>query len=95
MKDLKHNAMEYQLKQIIKNLKDHGIEDITTEDVVVTSSKGQKLKVRFYTEEKWLSDPTLKATTAQIVMNQAFKGCKIPDHALVYGGVAYLVKVIK
>lgn len=92
---MKDQMMQYQLQQIIKNLKNNGIEDVTTEDVTATSSNGKKLKVRFYTEEQWLAKPEFKATTAQIIMNQAFKGCKIPDTVVVYGGDAYLVKVIK
>lgn len=87
--------MQHYLVQIIKNLKKAGIEDFTTEDVTVAHPERGKLVVRFYTEEKWLADPALRATTAQMVMKQTFKGCKIPDHVVTFETVKYLVKVVK
>jgi len=88
-------AMQYQLVQIIKQLKDAGLDDITTEDVTLTHSQRGKLVVHFYTEEQWLANPSNKATTAQVVMNKAYKGCKLPDYAVVYSKVNYFVKVVK
>ncbi len=88
-------AMQYQLMQIIKQLKSAGIDDITTEDVSLTHSVKGKLVVRFYTEDQWIDNPEFKATAAQKVMKQAYKGCKLPDFVVEYAKVKYLVKVIK
>jgi len=88
-------AMQYQLMQIIKQLKAAGIDDITTEDVSLKHSVRGKLVVRFNTEEQWLDNPENKASAAQKVMKQAYKGCKLPDCVVEYEKVKYLVKVIK
>lgn len=92
--NLRSEALRYQLTQIIKNLKNSGIEDITTENVTATHSQKGKLVVRFYTEEQWLSNPDFKANAAQIVMGKSFKGCKVPDSVVTYSDTTYLVKVI-
>lgn len=89
----KDDKLRYDMIQIIKNLKKNGIEDITTEDVVLT--RGQdKLKIRFLAEEGWMSEDN-RATTAQQVMGQSYKGYKLPLTIVEYEEVKYLVKKIK
>lgn len=89
----KEDKLRYDMVQIIKNLKKNGIEDITTEDVVLIRGE-DKLKLRFFTEEVWMSDSN-RATTAQQVMGQSYKGYKLPFTIVEYDEVKYLVKKIK
>lgn len=89
----------YYFTQVIKNLRANGIKDITKEDCTLTRTEnGKSIKIvfRFFTEEGWLSEPKFKATTAQIVMNKAYKGCILPDYQVSYGsGVNKEVYFIK
>lgn len=86
----KEDKLRYDMIQIIKNLKKNGIEDITTEDVVLTRGDN-KLKLRFFTEDSWMAE-TNRATTAQQVMGQSYKGYKLPLTIVEYEEVKYLVK---
>lgn len=63
----KEDKLRYDVIQIIKNLKKNGITDITTEDVTLLkegSGKTEKLKIRFFTENSWMTESN-RATTAQ------------------------------
>ena len=93
--ETKQDALSYSLKQVISNLKKSWIEDITTEDVKYVkeyeSGKKEVVKIRFYTEEQWLNDSNNKATTAQIVLNKHYKGCKLPFTIVQYDNTTYFV----
>lgn len=92
----KEDLMVYYLKQIITNLKNNGIKDITTEICTFINNKnGQKLKVKFFTKSQWESIPSNKANAAQKIMKVDVDGFKSPDYTVTHDEVTYYVKVIK
>ena len=84
---------ERGLVQIIRNLKDSGIEDITTE-VVGLRNGNQSMNFRFYTEEQWLANPDNKANEAMQLFGKTYKGCHYPDHIVSYDQYKYFVVIV-
>ena len=82
------------LVQIIRNLKNSGIEDITTE-VVGLRNGNKSMKFRFYTEAQWLANPANKANEATKLFGKTYKNeYKMPDHLVSYDKVQYFVAVV-
>jgi len=82
------------LVQIVRNLKQAGIEDITTE-VVGLHNGNKHMKFRFYTEEQWLANPANIVNTATRLFGKTYKGkYKMPDHLVTYEKVQYFVVIV-
>lgn len=83
------------LVQIIRNLKNAGIEDITTE-IVGLHNGNKRMKFRFYTEDQWVSNPANRANEAVKLFGKTYKGeFKMPDHIVAYDKVKYFVVEVK
>lgn len=83
------------LVQIIRNLKNAGIEDITTE-IVGLHNGNRRMKFRFYTEDQWVSNPANRANEAVKLFGKTYKGeFKMPDHIVAYDQVKYFVVEVK
>ncbi|AMM43425.1 hypothetical protein JR318_gp156 [Escherichia phage vB_vPM_PD06] len=87
------DIFKHGLRQVIKSLKNAGIEDITQE-IVGLEKEGKRTEFKFYTEEQWLSNPQNKANEAVSLFGKSYKGFKYPDHIVEYDGVKYFVVVI-
>ena len=88
------DVLQYNLTQVLANLKRNGIHDFTKEDVgyikEYSSGKKEVLKFHFYTKDQWMVDKN-KATTAQIIMGKHVEGYKTPLTKVRFEEVEYFV----
>lgn len=82
------------LIQVIQNLKNFGIDDITKE-VVGLQRGSNKRRFQFYTEDQWKANPANKANEATILFGKHYEGFKYPDYVVKHEGVTYFVVNVK
>lgn len=87
------DIFERGLVQVIRNLKNYGIDDITTE-VVKLENNGKQMKFRFFTEQQWTTNPENKANEATVLFGKTYKGFVYPDHIIKYEDQTYFVKIV-